>query len=229
MWRSCPIFDSLERLSWRLVGFFFSDFDFISSFAASLQYIDIGLDDATVLLFSSPPDSPVPTFPLLTTLKIAGRSVEPDSLFDILTLLATSPLLSLHIHHLTLADGLRDGRFVETISAWKKTLKSLTLDSPYPYRHSSHLSAIVAFCREHNIQLDLRGDYLATIGHSHDEEEDAEACEVAALESKLSALLDLAMGESDQALELGDDRGLFELWNDHGALADRERFVELAE
>ena len=221
----------LERLSWTLDEFRFSDLDFISCFAATLQYLDIGLDDTCVLLAFIAPDSPVPSFPLLTTLKISGRSDFDalDSLVGILSLFASSPLTDLHIHHETLADELPGGRFVEAISAWKKTLNSLTLNSPTPYRHTSHLSAIVACCREHKIQLVLRGDYLATRIYSLVEEEGAEAFELAALESKLSALLDLAMGECDRALALDDDRGLFELWNDYGALADRERFVELVE
>ena len=62
-----------------------------------------------------------------------------------------------------------------------------------------------------------------------EDDEDVEAQDPATLESKLSGLLELAMGENDRALAMGDDRGLFELWNDCGGLMDQERFVELNE
>ena len=225
---------ALERLSWRMFKLEFSDVDFIHSFAKTLRFLDLGIDSTAAVLDFVNKDSIVFSFPLLTTLKISGASSDDCAcccLPELLSVFATSPLSDLAINHADLVDALHGTAFVESLRSWLKTLKSLILDSPKPYRHSTHLPRLTAFCEEFRIHLVLRGDYMVE-GSDFDEQEDdeyVEAQDPATLGSKLSGLLELAMGENDRALAMGDDRGLFELWSDCGELMDQERFIEMAE
>ena len=224
----------LERISWRMYQFDILDLDFIHSFARTLRFLDIGIDDTSVILALADEDSPIVCFPLLATLKISGCSpitYAYSSLPHILVIFSASPIMNLVIKHSTLVDVFHDAALFESLQPWKKTLKSLTLDSSAPYRHSTHLPRLEAFCEEFKIQLVLRGDYsVDRLDFERvNEEDDVEARELAALESKLLGLLELAMGENDRALALGDDRGLFELWNDCGGLMDQERLTEITE
>ena len=225
---------ALDRLSWRMCRIEFSDVDFIHSFAKTLRFLDLGIDSTAAALDFVNKDSIVFSFPLLTSLKISGSSptrLACESLPGILSVFAASPLSNITVNHSDLVDALPGTAFVESLRNWRKTLKSLTLDSPAPYRHSTHLRRLDSFCEEVKIHLVLRGDYMVDrLDFDRDGEEgDAEVRALAALGSKLSGLLELAMGENDRALAMGDDRGLFELWNDCGGLMDQERFVEMTE